>query len=54
MDSFFSSYILHLQKSSVGNQCEVKGVGSCYCIKMLSKYQPEVVEDFSGNGYDTL
>ncbi|MVX63095.1 hypothetical protein GKZ28_05205 [Clostridium chromiireducens] len=46
--------LLHLQDSSVGNQCEVKGVGSCYCIKMLAKYQENEVQDFSGNAFDQL
>jgi len=46
--------LLYLQKSSIGNQCEVKGVGSCYCIKMLAKFQPEEVETYSENSYDQL
>lgn len=46
--------LLHLQISSIGYQCEVKGVGNCYCIKILAKYQPQSIEDFSGNGFEEL
>lgn len=46
--------LLHLQKSSIGYQCEVKGVGSCYCIKMLVKFQPTEVEKYSENVIDEL
>lgn len=46
--------LLYLQNSSIGNQCEVKGVGSCYCIKMLAKFQPKEVEIFKENAFDEL
>ncbi|OAA83556.1 hypothetical protein [Clostridium ljungdahlii] len=46
--------LLYLQNSSIGNQCEVKGVGSCYCVKMLAKYQTEEVEAIDENIIDEL
>lgn len=46
--------LLRLQKSSIANQCEVKGVGSCYCIGMLLNFQPEKVEVFRENVRDEL
>lgn len=39
--------LLHLQPSSIGYQCEVKDVGSCYCIKVLSNYKHENYVDFN-------
>lgn len=46
--------VLHLQPSSVGYQCEVKGVGSCYCIKVFEKYKHDDYADFSGDAYALL
>ncbi|NLK44879.1 MAG: hypothetical protein GX300_10860 [Tissierellia bacterium] len=41
--------LLHLQASSIGYQSEVKGVGSCYCVRILLKYKYEDYVDYSGN-----
>ena len=38
--------ILHLQ-ASAKNQCEVKGVGSCYCIKIFKGFKHEDYVDFN-------
>lgn len=41
--------LLYLQNSSVGYQCNVKGVGNCYCVKTLRKFQTEEVEEVNGD-----
>lgn len=44
--------LLHLQPSSIGYQCEVKGAedkkgrSSCYCVRILAKNKHEDYEDF--------
>lgn len=49
-----NNYILHLQNSSVGYQCEVKGLGSCYCIRKLNKYKDENIVNLDFNAMDEI
>lgn len=46
--------MLYLQKSSIGNQCEVKDKGSCYCVRILAKYKHEDYVDFNYDPNDRL
>jgi hypothetical protein len=39
--------VLRLQKKSRGYQCEVKDVGSCYCVRILAKDKHEDYVDFN-------
>lgn len=49
VDAFYT------QESSTNNLCKVKGIGYCYCIKMMkSRFEKVDFEDYSGNAYDEL
>lgn len=49
VDAFYS------QESSTNELCKVKGVGYCYCIKMMkSRFGKVDIEDLSGDPYDDL
>lgn len=41
--------LLYLQPSSIGYQCEVKGGGSCYCVRILANYKHEDYTDYNYN-----